>query len=105
MNITSFLEVGTWTGWTGLFISAYLKQASTVKAFHSAGVDVEDNRNACVKRISELLRVSSMHLRRKGHIENTLRDMPEQIDLCFIDGDHKYDGVHKDVKELMTRCK
>merc|ERR1711933_12079 len=93
MNITSMLEVGTWAGWTGLFASAFLKQMSAVKLFRSASVDVQDIRNSCIQALSKSLGFPAMKLRGVDQTI-TLDDMPEKIDLCYIDGDHSYKGVH-----------
>merc|ERR1712217_457569 len=34
-----------------------------------------------------------------------LKEMPEKIDLCFIDANHTYEGVHEDVVWLQSRCR
>jgi len=110
LNITTFMEVGIYTGWTGVFMTAYLSRFQP--ELRSIGVDITDYQSDCVKQAMialkrEYVEVSTDPAEGTPQLlaaADSLRE-GELIDLCFIDGDHSYDGVHHDVQALHSSCK
>jgi len=110
LNITTFLEVGIYTGWTGVFMTAYLSRFQP--DFRSTGVDIADFQSPCVKQAMSALSRDYVEISADATVgtpqllsaADSLRD-DELIDLCFIDGDHSYEGVHHDVQALHASCK
>merc|ERR1712157_140579 len=68
--------------------------------FWSVSTDIADARTPCVKALA-----STMHRYEPVNRNISFASMPDIIDLCFIDGDHRYDGVHHDVTKLRSRCR
>lgn len=105
LKISSFLEVGTWSGWTGVFVSTYLQRLHKLHGglsqFWSASTDIRDARTECIKSLAQ----STPHEYQGVNRKIELRGMPPVVDLCFIDGDHSYQGAHHDVTMLMQRCR
>mmetsp|Transcript_20630 Transcript_20630/g.47309 ORF Transcript_20630/g.47309 Transcript_20630/m.47309 type:complete len:334 (-) Transcript_20630:91-1092(-) len=111
LNITTFLEVGIYTGWTGVFMSAYLSRFN--QGFQSVGVDIVDFQSNCVKVAMSVMNRKYVEISQDEvdgaaelvNVANGLRKNETHVDLCFIDGDHSYDGVHHDVETLHSSCK
>jgi hypothetical protein len=116
LSISSFAEIGQYTGWhtkadvssgdagwTSVFLVAYLQRFAAPKALQSAATAAQkrDLRTTCVKDLFKSLGHRFEPMKKGGQFAA----LPSKIDLCFIDGDHHYDGIHKDVRSLETRCK
>lgn len=112
LDIKSFVEVGCWTGWTGLFMSALLRKASGAANFASAGLDVIDARNNCIKGIAKRMG-HNLYLKKQGlwqhgeleGMDSLWKALPQKVDLCFIDGGHSYRALASDVRAFMPHCK
>ena len=75
-RLRTFVEVGTWYGWTGLFFRAYLRRlfesgrAVRERRFRSASFGVKDMRTPCVKQLAALHahdfhRIKASHSRKR----------------------------------------
>jgi len=110
LNISTFLEVGIYTGWTGVFMSAYLSRFN--QGFKSVGIDIVDFQSKCVKIAMSVLNREYVEISQDAAAGAAqLLDAAaglrngDLVDLCFIDGDHSYDGVHHDVETVHNTCK
>ncbi len=87
-EIGSFIEIGTWLGWTVTFVSAYLRRFNPWLA--ATTVDVGD----CRAFFRNLLIPMRVH-------QGTSEDFRGQrFNLVFIDGDHSYRGCAADYDNL-----
>ncbi len=86
-NVQTFLEVGTWTGWTIALITAYLKRFSP--GIHVTALDID------------LLPSKPMHAMASGlpltFVQGETKDLDgKPFDVVLIDGDHRYDWCKLD---------
>jgi len=87
-------------------MSAYLRRFVPERTFKSIGVDIRDFRTGCTKLLADEFRHELRTRTRKklaGAEDVTLRGMPPLVHLCFIDGDHSYEGVRADIVWLKDR--
>lgn len=118
MQINSYFDIGTWSGWTSSFIVSGLKRYAELdgRSFDSRifTTDIKDWRDSCVAKIHESIGVRQFIWPEKvGHdwtfsVTNVTKlqdQLPKKIDLCFIDGDHRYDGLRRDICQFKDRCK
>eukprot|EP00403_Amphidinium_massartii_P040235 CAMPEP_0178446666 /NCGR_PEP_ID=MMETSP0689_2-20121128/40943_1 /TAXON_ID=160604 /ORGANISM="Amphidinium massartii, Strain CS-259" /LENGTH=334 /DNA_ID=CAMNT_0020071541 /DNA_START=103 /DNA_END=1107 /DNA_ORIENTATION=+ len=112
LNIKTFLEVGIYTGWTGVFMTAYLSRFT--EDFVSVGVDIDDYQSSCVKDAMKVLGRDYVEISPEPQLgaeqllnaaTGLVAEESSHVDLCFIDGDHSYEGVHHDVLTLLESCK
>lgn len=89
-KIESFLEIGTWTGYTFTFISNFLEKNN--KEIELFSCDVKDKRQVFPKNANFIL-------------GNSYKFIEKSFDLVFIDGDHSYEWVKKDYENVGRRAK
>ena len=95
-NIKSFMEIGTYAGFTTLLIVSYLKRFSNFNKCIS--VDVFDLRPDDIKDL--FLKLNIEH-----KISTSSEFKNKKFDLCFIDGNHEYKWVKKDFLNVGVNSK
>jgi protein-L-isoaspartate O-methyltransferase len=85
------LEVGTWTGWTGAMLAAYVRRFAPLPRV----VTIDPHSHVSEEMEKELYSRTGLIVQ-KG----TSGDNEEDWDLVFIDGDHSYDAVLRDWNNL-----
>lgn len=132
VDISTFIEIGAFYGWTGLFFTVFLNSVHRSKKlgnpYKSASFDIYDMRKPCV--ISLMTRYnhdfyvnsfpSKLRKQRRRPIlnedfasaskwyrqqMNRTFASDEKIDLCFIDGEHGYPYVSADVRFFAPLCR
>jgi Methyltransferase domain len=93
-DIKSFLEIGTWSGWTTSFIAAYLRRFNP--SVHAVTVDTGD----AFDFANRFGRILGIECRRGRAID--FRD--ERFDLVFIDADHSYKSCRQDYEAVGRRA-
>ena len=85
-QIQSAIEIGTWYGWTATFMAAYLRRFNP--GFRMQTIDNKNLFHA-YDEVRNLVPLDYL---------NTTSDSLKggKWDLCFIDGDHSFEGVRKD---------
>ena len=87
LGIKTAVEVGVWYGASSYFTAAVLQRANP--DFRMTMVDIED----CLAGFPEFSAVLNLEKR----VPATAEDMAGEVfDFVFIDGDHSYQGVHRD---------
>lgn len=132
-SVSSFIEIGSFYGWTGLFFSVFLRRIHTLmypsNFYSSASFDVLDMRTPCIKFLMNKYKHDfyvnefGRHLKKQKnrpilsedyssaskwyytHLNKTFGKKVKKIDLCFIDGEHGYKHVSADVKFFSQICK
>jgi hypothetical protein len=89
-NIKTFIEVGTWQGWTSSIIMAYLSRFNSPLK----GLTIDPNNQFKARKLIKNI----LPLRYKQATSRKLRG--NHFDLCFIDGNHKYNYVKQDFENL-----
>lgn len=93
-KIESFIEVGTFKGWTSTLLAAYLKKLNP----GCKGITID-----LVKHTEGYSIWEELSLR---YVQNTSEVFREKIfDLCFIDGDHSNESVREDFNNLGEQAK
>ncbi len=90
IKIKSYLEVGTWTGGTFIFIREYLKRFGLVS---SKCIDTFDYRSPQVKELTPEFEIATAYT------------VAGEWDLVHIDADHEYQAVKLDFNHLKNRAK
>jgi len=94
-EIKSFIEIGTWTGHTFVFLMAYLSRFNPTLT--GITVDVSDN-----KPVSYLW---NGRFKAKFIIGHSGDFEAQPFDLCLIDGDHSFDAVNTDFRNIGINSK
>lgn len=112
-RVRTYLELGVWSAWTTVLMSAHLSRFVPEGAFRGFAVDIT------ARRISKtthamLTQLDVSFVYRDGLIMHSLHKSrgtrhqnhpPRLLDLCFVDGSHSYSGVRKDYDELASHCR
>lgn len=85
-DIKSIIEIGTWSGWTISFVTAYLLRFNPL--LHSSTVDTGAG-FGLVDAVARSLPI-------QFHVGTAARFKGTVFDLALIDGDHSYDAVGAD---------
>lgn len=94
-DIRSFVEVGTFTGYTFAFLTAYLSRFN--REFLAITIDIKDWNS--VKPV-----VTSRY--NAQFVMGTSADYAgREFDLCLIDGDHSFDAVSADFERIGRKAK
>ena len=109
IEVNSIAEVGVWQGQASYFLHQFFPSAHlylidpwkpTEKYFkegHPPSV-IHEKYDAAFKNVQQLFQSSPrVTILRKTSLE-ALSDVPEGIDLAFIDGDHSYEAVKQDIQ-------
>jgi hypothetical protein len=108
----SIVEIGSWTGMSTYALCAGCK--GTVYAIDTfEGTDDEIDGSMALAKTGKLYEI---FLKNVGHFSNlkviksksedsVLFFEPKSIDMIFIDGDHRYEAVSKDLKFWFPVCK
>lgn len=103
-NITTVLEVGTWSGWTSTVLATYLARFTPPgTSLQLDTVDIQDRRTHCVHQMHDRLGIR-FHNFDSRHL-NKLTSLPQTIDLCFLDGDHTQAAATAELQGLSGRCR
>jgi hypothetical protein len=94
-NIESILEVGTWSGWTISFITAYLLRFNP--NLHAVTIDIGDGFRA-YEKIDHSLPIEFA-------ITTSAQYSRQIFDLAIIDGDHNYWAARADYDYVGRRAK
>ena len=109
-RIHEYVEVGIYTAWSTCTIAAYLTRtmSGAPGRFHGYAVDVTD---VHVRPTTQaLLKALNVEFRpRKSFDAEPAPPIARgagtrRHDLCFIDGDHTYEGVRRDYTQLAGAC-
>ncbi len=95
-NIKSFIEIGTYAGFTTLFIVSYLKKFSDFSKCIS--IDISDLRPDDIKDLFTELNIDHQ-------ISTSSKFQNKKFDLCFIDGNHGYNWIKKDFLNIGVNSK
>uniref|UniRef100_A0A6C0AIT5 Methyltransferase n=1 Tax=viral metagenome TaxID=1070528 RepID=A0A6C0AIT5_9ZZZZ len=97
-SITSFLEIGTFTGYTTIIVCAYLSR------FGLTRFDTYDISHLC--KIEFLISKYSLPITYKVGTPDFIKtSVSSYYDTVFIDGDHGYDGVKADFIKFGKGCR
>jgi len=112
--IRSYVEVGVFSAWTCVLVSAYLRRfavddsidATRAATFRAAAVDIDSTHIA--RETHTLMRELNVSFVPRKSLSawlggGTRRE--RRVGLCFIDGDHSYDGVRNDYEEMAPDCR
>jgi predicted O-methyltransferase YrrM len=102
IGVQSMVEVGSFSGWTGVLLAHFLRHVRSERAVNSSSLDITDYRQLCTASLMEL---AGHHFEVVAEDRSYISHMPTKVDLCFIDGDHSYQGVSDDVRMWRNRCK
>ena len=108
--VHSFLEIGTFAGYTGLLLASLLRgwlPHEQRSSFWSLSIDIHDYRNPCTKELSTHLQ-HPLLLRHAGPAGPSLVHTElagRMVDVCFIDGCHKFECVSADYNEMKQSCR
>ncbi len=89
-QINSFLEIGTFQGFTTLFLCAYLRQFNPTMSFTTCDITPDFMPGYVVEKMKEFKIIFV-----QGDSELII-DSGGQFDACLIDGDHHLDSVQMD---------
>jgi predicted O-methyltransferase YrrM len=105
LKVHSFVEVGSYSGWTGAYLAALIHHIGGDTPANTASLDVGDYRQPCCGEVMKSIghRFELISQDRQASIHQS--GMPPMVDLCFIDGNHQYSAVHLDVEAWKSRCR
>ncbi len=102
------LEIGSYLGASSTFLAAGAKERACVvycvDAWQNIGMS-EDKRDTFNEFIRNTQRFRRVIIPLRGLCEEIANHFNSQVDLLFIDGDHSYEGVKKDVESWFPRLK
>lgn len=101
LGVSRYIEVGIYSAWTLCIMSAYFRRLSGDEGrFKSYGVDISF---ALVSEgVKTMLRQLGVTLLAPGQVT---KHRSEGWDLCFLDGDHSYEGVRRDYDQYHSMCR
>lgn len=104
-NVSTFVEIGTFTGWTTSVIAAFfqgLARRRESARLRSWSMDTDAQRvGSCAS--SQFARLGITFVLRRG--SEWPQGLPEAVDLCFIDGDHSYAALSSDFGAASKACR
>lgn len=90
-KIKTYLDIGTFTGWTTTIIAAYLTR------FGLEHVDAVDIYQLCTPDTQDLWKEYDLPITYIVRAPSTIQDaIRDHYDFVFVDGNHEYDGVKHD---------
>lgn len=89
-KINSFIEVGTWQGWTSSIVLAYLRKFN--KSIKGITIDIN--------KYFEAYPLVKKKIPLKYKLKTSDKFKTKIFDLCFIDGNHEYSYVKRDFENL-----
>ena len=105
-HVHTYVEVGVWTAWTCVFISAYLTRMGSPGSFRGAAVDI--SRDHISQSTRTLLSAHNVTYVSRFYLDTWLQRQEwgaSPIDLCFIDANHSYAAVRSDFEYFAPRCR
>lgn len=121
-NFSTFIELGVWTGRSIAFLAQTLKlYYPTGDKIHIYGVDLFENTYKWQKKdlreiVENVYDIYDRHLKREG-VRNFITDIKDyswaaaaqfddnSVDFVFIDADHRYESVVKDIDAWLPKIK
>ena len=103
VSIRRYLEVGVWSAWTTVVLSAYASRLLPSPGFSGVASDLDDSHIAhSTRRALRNLNVSFVPRNRL----DAFLDLDEApFDLCFIDASHSYKDVKEDYRHFAPQCR
>jgi hypothetical protein len=104
----TILEVGSWAGDSAVVFAEHFKKVICVDPWEPTPGTVSEREN-----IYEIEKIFDKMIRRfnnieklKNRIENVIDTFQDRsIDVIYIDGDHRYSSVVRDIKLCLPKCK
>ena len=108
-----YVEVGVFTGWTCAVVAAFMIRMVGRGHFVGAAVDVTKMRiSRATLGLLERLDVTFVY---RGNLPGWIKEQSTRqvgfqnrsaiLDLCFIDGEHRFDAVRADYDSLARHCR
>ena len=98
-EIKKYVEIGVERGGTFFFIDSYLRRINP-DFNESLGIDSSGKIEESIKRYQKKFPSCHFLLSRSADVE-----FPDDIDFCFIDGNHSYEGVKRDFEAVKNKAK
>ena len=106
--IFTYIEVGVFSAWTCVVISAFLSRITPLDGPGFRGAAVDIMRAHVSAGTMTLLTRHNVTFVYRSELPRWLDALPSQramLDLCFIDADHSYKAVRSDYISFAPRCR
>eukprot|EP00928_Gymnodinium_smaydae_P074153 TRINITY_DN57219_c0_g1_i1.p1 TRINITY_DN57219_c0_g1~~TRINITY_DN57219_c0_g1_i1.p1 ORF type:complete len:305 (+),score=37.34 TRINITY_DN57219_c0_g1_i1:56-970(+) len=104
-QVTSILEIGTWTGWTSAVLAAFLPRFSGGEGglVRFDTVDMQYFVTPCIRQIHDVFGIR-FHLESSDRL-NAIKQLPTTFDMCVLDGPHTANATLQLLELLEGRCR
>ena len=98
-----YLEVGVFAGWTAAIMSSFVRRMCGHAAFQGFAVDINPQHiSNSTKELFTATNITFIHAQDSSKLRSLIVDAP--FDVCFVDGDHSFDGVLTDFVRYAPIC-